>query len=79
MQTIPQERTTGPKAQVPSQSHTRSRETEKPTDPEVPAEAPGDRKQNPADPTRKDGDVTPIYADERYASGEDMEEPTPRT
>lgn len=103
MQTNPQERTSGPKAKVPSQSHTGSRETQKPLreevtsqnepkaseplvkrgaegDPrekETPQELPGDHKQNPADPTRKDGDVTPIYADERYSSGEDMEEPTP--
>lgn len=100
MQSNTQERTTSPKSRQPSQSHTGSRETQKPireevtpqvgpksVDPltkrgaeagsETPSEIPGDHWQNPADPTRKEGDVTPIYADERLASGEDMEEPTP--
>ena len=41
-------------------------------------EDPGDHRQNPADPTRKDGDVPPIYAeDNRLQAGEDMQEPTP--
>lgn len=45
--------------------------------PREPNGTPGDHWQNPADPTRKDGDVTPVYADERLASGEDLQEPTP--
>lgn len=41
---------------------------------------PGDHKQNPADPTRKEGEVTPLYAnDQRLRAGEDLEEPTPET
>jgi hypothetical protein len=36
----------------------------------------GEHWQNPADPTRKDGDVPPIYAeDRRLDQGEDLEEP----
>ena len=46
--------------------------------PESLPEDPGQHRQNPADPTRKEGDIPPMWAkDLRMQQGEDMEEPTP--